>query len=667
MRHFSRTLVPAFIALLMTAELSGQEHHHHGLTAGPKNVTIEPGPFRVTKRTADLMILERELPIRHEVEYVPLPSELLAHPFGSQDGNLIKNYTYRIIIQIVFLGFPASQFDSQTLKAIVDEVQGDFTYDDDLNVTNPDVLAPALIDAGLNPALAETLKVRGGTINETTTTITKSPDAVFIGDEDDICNAIVLQGTVTVDFLSIDTITFTVGVLSPFHFAQYGDGDPGLFSQVLLFPLGEEASTATLTLRGDEGEDLETDLNGEPVLGPLAVNLPAQGLTRLRSDGVGPVAVGSGTVVPQAFTGGVILFGGPVGLAGVGISPPLDAFVAPIETGLDLNTGVALVNAGAEAFDVSLELGDDNGNLLATAREPLPGRGHFARFVNEFDWDPAIDFTNFQGLLKARAPQDVAATVIQTRTGEFATLPVALLPDEAIPAQGVKEQGEEADTFRILFAHFGEGLDLLFSQILLLNPDADTAVTGTLHLNNDEGNPLTVDLNGEDVEGILDFEVPAGGMKVFQTDGAGPLAVGSATVTSDGPLSGVILFGGAVGVAGIGESLGLRLGLIAPVESNTAAEINTGIAVQNVSPVEATLDLTLRDATGGQVATAQVEMAAGGHWARFLPEIEWDVAPDLSDFEGILEVDSGGAEIAASVLQTRPGQFATMPVAPSFR
>ena len=89
--------------------------------------------------------------------------------------------------------------------------------------------------------------------------------------------------------------------------------------------------------------------------------------------------------------------------------------------------------------------------------------------------------------------------------------------------------------------------------------------------------------------------------------------------------------------------------------------------MQNVSPVEATLDLTLRDATGGQVARAQVEMAAGGHWARFLHEIEWDVAPDLSDFEGILEVDSGGAEIAASVLQTRLGQFATMPVAPSFR
>ena len=179
----------------------------------------------------------------------------------------------------------------------------------------------------------------------------------------------------------------------------------GLFSQVLLFPLGEEASTATLTLRGDEGEDLETDLNGEPVLGPLDVNLPAQGLTRLRSDGVGPVAVGSGTVVPQDFTGGVILFGGPVGLAGVGISPPLDAFVAPIETGPDLNTGVALVNAGAEAFDVSLELGDDNGNLLATALEPLPGRGHFARFVNEFDWDPASTLRTFRACSKPGLPR----------------------------------------------------------------------------------------------------------------------------------------------------------------------------------------------------------------------------------------------------------------------
>ncbi len=89
--------------------------------------------------------------------------------------------------------------------------------------------------------------------------------------------------------------------------------------------------------------------------------------------------------------------------------------------------------------------------------------------------------------------------------------------------------------------------------------------------------------------------------------------------------------------------------------------------MQNVSPVEAILDLTLREATEQQVARAQVTMAAGGHWSRFLHEIEWDVAPDLNDFEGILEVDSGGAEIAASVLQTRFGQFATMPGAPSFR
>ncbi len=54
--------------------------------------------------------------------------------------------------------------------------------------------------------------------------------------------------------------------------------------------------------------------------------------------------------------------------------------------------------------------------------------------------------------------------------------------------------------------------------------------------------------------------------------------MGSVTVSSDIELAGVILFGGSVGVAGVGASEVLRRGFGAPLESNAEDGINTGIA-----------------------------------------------------------------------------------------
>ncbi len=57
----------------------------------------------------------------------------------------------------------------------------------------------------------------------------------------------------------------------------------------------------------------------------------------------------------------------------------------------------------------------------------LAGHGHQARYVNQFSWDKNIDFSSLQGLLKVTSTEKIAATVLQTRPGQFATLPVAAL------------------------------------------------------------------------------------------------------------------------------------------------------------------------------------------------------------------------------------------------
>ncbi len=89
----------------------------------------------------------------------------------------------------------------------------------------------------------------------------------------------------------------------------------------------------------------------------------------------------------------------------------------------------------SEQVTVDLQLCDPDGIVLATAQIILPAMGHRALFLNELDWDPVVDFSSFQGLVKATVTGDkrIAATVIQTRPGQFSTNPVASIPPPFLP------------------------------------------------------------------------------------------------------------------------------------------------------------------------------------------------------------------------------------------
>ena len=120
---------------------------------------------------------------------------------------------------------------------------------------------------------------------------------------------------------------------------------------------------------------------------------------------------------------------------------------------------------------------------------------------------------------------------------------------------------------------------------------------------------------------------------------------GSVTVSSDGPMSGVVLFdGGAInrGVAGVGSSEPLS-DFRAPMESRTGDPvIQTGVAVMNLDAEEKTLQVRLIDFEGAIVGTGTMAadpLAANGHIARFLDQFNWDEStPDLTDSQGVLEV-----------------------------
>ncbi|MDA2938976.1 hypothetical protein MYX75_12030 [Acidobacteria bacterium AH-259-A15] len=222
------------------------------------------------------------------------------------------------------------------------------------------------------------------------------------------------------------------------------------------------------------------------------------------------------------------------------------------------------------------------------------------------------------------------------------------------------QQGDELEN-KLYFAQFADGAGL-FSQIILFNLDRMMESTTRIILTDDNGQPLSVDLNGQLIEGQLQVTVPPSGSRSFRTDGVGPLIAGSVTVASDQPLGGVILFGGGIGLAGVGSSAELPDGFIAPMEVSETAGVNTGLAVMNLEQTEVSLDLRLLDSNGNSLATANATLLARGHMALFVDQFDWNGSIDFSSFQGILEIVASG-KTAATVIQSRPGQFATLPVA----
>ena len=364
-----------------------------------------------------------------------------------------------------------------------------------------------------------------------------------------------------------------------------------------------------------------------------------------------------------------MVFGGDHGLAGVGSSPDFPfGFAAPMQSNeaSQINSGIAVTRLsedqdplGEDQGTLEMTLLDAGGAELASASDQLPPNGHKALFVTEIDWDTPVDFSDFIGILQVTSSEPVTATVVQTRADELVTMPVAGLL-QAEPA-GAYPKG--AAEHRYYFAQFADGDGRLSSQILLLNLSQEAMATAELTLKGNDGSLLTVDLNGEEVAGQTQVEIAPSGLQVLATDGQGELSVGSVSVSSDQPLAGVIVFAGVgVGAAGVGSSAELAEGFLAPMETDEALGINTGVAVMNLEMDEVTLDAELIAVDGSLIATAQRKLAGMGHKAIFIDQFEWSVPVDFSRFEGLLRVSSSG-RIAATVVQTRPGQFATMPVA----
>ncbi len=213
-------------------------------------------------------------------------------------------------------------------------------------------------------------------------------------------------------------------------FAHFGNG-PGLVSELLLVSSDTEAETqAQISLLDQQGNLMAVELNGQMVNGFLEVRIPPAGTRRVWTSGSGALALGSIRILSDRPLAGTILFGGDFGLAGVGDSLALDfGFRTPVDADADsgIRTGMAVTNLESQAVDLEIRLYDPEGLQVDSAPAALVASGHMSLFVEELEWQGATDLSRFEGTVEVLSSGRIAATALQVRPGQYASLPVAPL------------------------------------------------------------------------------------------------------------------------------------------------------------------------------------------------------------------------------------------------
>ncbi len=216
---------------------------------------------------------------------------------------------------------------------------------------------------------------------------------------------------------------------------QVGFGSSGgvrLDTQISLLNLALSETSVTLTLIGDDGSRLET-----------AFAPDGQWSFKLRPLGAESVSLAGDSVAPALRAGYArIESSQPVEATAVfttsveGLGIPLEAGVAStvpqfrvsgyaekrVQEGLD--TGMAIVNPGSEAVEITLIV-DGVGR---TSRSLAAGE-HVALFLE--DIFPQLGDRDFSGAILVECPRTVAATLLRTRAG---------MAVSSVPAAGLLQQ-----------------------------------------------------------------------------------------------------------------------------------------------------------------------------------------------------------------------------------
>lgn len=223
--------------------------------------------------------------------------------------------------------------------------------------------------------------------------------------------------------------------VSTLSFPLIGDGGqaPGALSSRIVLVNKSPVRTASVRvlLRGATGAPLSLDLNGAPSGGEVEVAVPPGGNQSLATDGIGTAIIGSVQAVSDLPISGFIeVDAGVTGTVGISPSQSFSSLILPIRaTRSGVTTGLAVMGLGG-GQTLEMVLRDSSGVVRGQASVPLAPRGHSLLFVNQIDFTPNVDFSDFEGNLTVVGTQDFAATAILLEPGRLISLPLQSLREE---------------------------------------------------------------------------------------------------------------------------------------------------------------------------------------------------------------------------------------------
>jgi hypothetical protein len=434
-----------------------------------------------------------------------------------------------------------------------------------------------------------------------------------------------------------DTIFYLVGTeqtSAQVRFSQFGDnGNP--LSTTLNFPQQTSSSASLLASSIDRG------VSPNSLLIVDSTGLDSQ-----------PVQTGSARLAAAGKVDGFAIF--RYGSTGQEAAVPLEtrnasSYLLAFDNTGGVVTGVAINNISAQAANVAVIIRDETGVQIASDSLALAANGHVA-FVLVSQYPVTA---NKRGAMEIFTPLAGQVSALGTRFTPPGTF-------TAIPALANVGAGGGS----IAHVASANGWKTTF---VLVNTGASSA---QVHLNffDDSGSPLTLPLSFPQSGGngpaaaSLDRTLPAHATLIVESQGPdlNPVQVGSAQLTTDGQVSGFVVFR----YTPTGQEA------VVPLESRNAGAyllafdntggVATGVAVNSVSAQAANVGVIIRDDAGAQIGTGSIPLAANGHNAFTLAVDKFPVAAGI---RGTIEFDApAGGQIGALGIRYPPAHtFTTLP------
>jgi uncharacterized repeat protein (TIGR01451 family) len=300
-----------------------------------------------------------------------------------------------------------------------------------------------------------------------------------------------------------------------------------------------------------------------------------------------------------------------------------------------LNTGLAIANPNNSPANINFFFTDANGNAAGSGTVQIPAGQQIAEFLNKppFKVYPG---TTFQGTFSFTSDVPVGVVALRGLTNErgdflMSTLPV--IDTTAAPISGV-----------VVLPHFADGGGWT-TEILLVNP-TDSAMTGGVQFINNNGGAVNLTIAGLTSDTFA-YSIPSRSAKKFATAGLSSPA-GAGTVHGSvriipagggGAPAALLVFSHKVGAVTVAEAgVPLITGNAFRMYVETGSDLDSGIAVSNLSSSSASVTVDITDLTGSPVtgiSPVTFTLPASGQAADVLS----DLFPSLQNpFKGVLRI-----------------------------